>query len=111
MIPWAPDRWWGEDKLTHAVYAYAGTVTGRLLGVAVGPVVVVVSVAGLVVEVVQWWRWAGWTRTVAAHLAAKRPPPRAPPFASPPSYRDLAWNTGGVVVGLLFHWLATAGLR
>lgn len=96
-IPWAADAWFGEDKLTHAAWCYAGTLTFLLLlpwWFALG----LVALVAALIEVVQWVRW-----DIEQNAARRRQGlalPRA--FADQPSYRDLAWDGAGVVVALFF---------
>lgn len=102
MIPWADDRWFGEDKLTHFVWCYAGALT--LLFLLPWPgALAIVAIAAVLVEVVQWVRWDIWNNEVqrrrAAYFAADVPP--EPAFADQPSYRDLAWDAAGALVAAL----------
>lgn len=107
-IPWQADRWFGEDKLTHFAWCYAGALTYLFLLPWLWALVLVAVVA-VVVELTQWVRWDIWNNAVArAFTLGKNPPPR-PAFADQPSYRDLAWDGAGIVVGLLF-WLVVTGL-
>lgn len=97
-IPWAADRWFGEDKLTHFAWCYAGAfsfphVLPWLLAL------VVVTIAAVVVELVQWLRWDIWANGERAAAEWDEPPPPRPAFADQPSYRDLAYNAVGMVVG------------
>jgi uncharacterized protein YfiM (DUF2279 family) len=98
-IPWASDRWFGEDKLTHFVWCYAGALTLLFLLpwlVALG----LVAIVAIVVELVQWVRWDIWNNAVnRARDSSEAAQPR-PTFADQPSYRDLAWDAGGIVVAL-----------
>lgn len=90
-IPWERDRWFGEDKMTHATYCYAGGCTA-IPFVGIFWAFFLVAIAAAVVEVIQWARYdAGETV-----------------FAAPPSYRDLAWDGIGFASGcgiLLLHGL------
>lgn len=93
-IPWAADRWFGFDKLEHLIWCYAGAfslphVLPWLLAL------VVVTIAAAVVEVVQWLRWDIWQN---AQGASEWDEVR-PAFADQPSYRDLAWDGMGLVLG------------
>lgn len=85
-MTWAADRWFGEDKLTHATFCFAGWLA--LTRVTEWPIVLLIEIAAaLGVELVQAWRLrAGKTS-----------------FADHPSYRDLVWDGLGVVAGVL--WL------
>lgn len=84
---WAKDTWFGLDKLTHAAWTYAGTLTLLLLGVNFLPLVGVVAAASVGVEAVQYARWRDGKSG----------------FADRPSYRDLAWDGLGLVLGLAVH--------
>jgi len=102
-IPWAADRWFSEDKLTHAVWAYAGTLTLLFL-LPWFMTVLLVAMAGVLVEVVQWVRWDIWHNDNVRYSknVASRPPPA---FSDQPSYRDLAWDGGGILLGLVARLL------
>lgn len=107
-IPWASDRWFGEDKLTHAAWCYAGALT-LLFILPWWMALLVVAIVAVLVEVVQWVRWDIWNNAlVRAQQLGQMLPPR-PAFADQPSYRDLVWDAGGMVLGviarLLIAWL------
>ena len=103
-IPWANDPWFGEDKLTHAVWTYAGAVTFALLFGWFIALVLVVGVS-IAVELVQWVRWDIWHNHVVRAKAFGETPDPQPIFSDQPSYKDLAYDGAGMVLGLLFVWL------
>lgn len=86
-VPWAADPWFGWDKLEHWVWCYAGTLTLLFL-LPWWMVLLVVVLAAVLVELVQWLRLENTL------LPAE--------FADGPSYRDLAWDAVGLIWGALF---------
>lgn len=80
---WAPDTWEPrDDKLAHlALSAWVSHLCGWPLALALG----------VLVEVVEWWRYEQWL---------KRGAPSPWPFLTDrPSYKDLAYNLVGVMLG------------
>lgn len=83
-IPWAYDSWLPlDDKLAHlAIAAWVAHLLGPWVAIAL-------SVA---VELVEWVRWRHWVNTGAWG--------NWPFLADRPSYRDLAYDAGGIVFGI-----------
>lgn len=84
-IPWAYDSWLPlDDKLAHL--ALAAWVAHLL-----GPGVAIVLSVGI--EALEWYRWRRWVSTGAwGHW---------PFLADRPSYRDLGYDTVGIIFGML----------
>lgn len=94
-LPWAEDAWFSPDKFEqHFPWAIAAVLLlVALLGIHVLLAGLLANVAGVLVELVEWWRFARWVRRKA---------PRPQPWlCDAPSYRDLAWNLAGSVIGVL----------
>lgn len=102
-VPWASDPWFGEDKLTHAVYCYAGALTFALL-MGWWRATLLVVLAAIAVEVTQWVRWDIWNNAAKRASFVSAPKPPQPAFSDQPSYRDLAWDGVGLVIGLAVAW-------
>lgn len=80
---WAADTWEPrDDKIAH--FALSAWVS-HLLG---WPIALVL---GVIVEAVEWWRYERWL---------KRGAPSPWPFLTDrPSYKDLAYNLAGALLG------------
>lgn len=94
-IPWADDRWFSPDKFEqHFPWAVAGVLF--LVALFALPLLVawiLTNVAGVLVELVQWYRHVRNQRKLV--------PSQSPYFADLPSYRDLVWNAIGSGWGVL----------
>jgi hypothetical protein len=98
-VPWASDSWIGEDKLTHFAWCYAGALT-FLFFLPWLFALILVAIAGVVVEMTQWVRWDIWNNRAKRARAFGEEPDPQPPFSDQPSYRDLAWDAAGMVLAL-----------
>lgn len=94
-IPWADDTWLSPDKFEqHLPWAVAGVLLlAAFVALPLLAACVLTNVAGVLVELVQWYRHARNERKLV--------PDPAPYFAHLPSYKDLAWNLAGSVLGVV----------
>ncbi len=81
---WANDKWFGEDKLTHAAYTFGGWLALTRV-VPWWAALLVELAAGVGVELIQGARLAAGKTT----------------FAEAPSYRDLAWDGIGILAAIV----------